>query len=137
MSEFLQAAQRHHMWFGSYTRGGELKKVQVWCYLRGGKIEFLTDGTSLKARRAERNPRVVCFLGAENGPRVEGTAEIIRDTAELERGYQNYWKTHPLMMVALNFVIRRNIREGRQIMVRITPDEPNPLAGATDPKLKA
>jgi hypothetical protein len=135
MNEYVQAALRRHMWFGSYTRSGELKNVQVWCYLRSGKIEFLTDGTSLKAKRAERNPRVVCFLGAENGPRVEGTAQIIRDPAELMRGYQAYWKTHPLMMLFLNFVIRKNIREGRQILVRITPHEPNLIAGSTDPKL--
>lgn len=135
MYSFVEAAQKRHMWFGSYKRNGELKKVQVWCYLRGGRIEFLTDGTSLKVRRAERNPRVVCFLGSESGPQVEGTAEIIRDPAELARGYQAYWKTHPIAMLALNFVIRRNIRQGRQVMVRITPDEPNPIAGATDARL--
>ena len=59
----------------------------------------------------------------------------IRERAELMRGYRTYWKTHPVMMLLLNFVIRKNIREGRQILVRITPDEPNPIAGVTDSKL--
>lgn len=120
------------MWFGSYTRSGELKKVQVWCYLRDGRIEFLTDGASLKAKRAERNPRVLCILGSEDGPRVEGTAEIIRDRGELARGYRCYWKTHRFMMLFLNFVIRRNIAAGRQVLIRITPDDPSPIAGASN-----
>ncbi len=45
------AMRRHVMWFGSYKRAGELKKVKVWCFLNGVNIEFLTEGSSYKAER--------------------------------------------------------------------------------------
>ena len=131
-SDLRAAIAKHHMWFGSYTRAGELKKVHVWCFLYQGNIEFMTAGDSLKAKRAGRNPRVVCNLGTENGPSVSGTAELIRDPAELWRAYKTYWRTHPGMMVLLALVLRRNIRTGRQIMIRIRPEAPNPLAENQD-----
>ncbi len=129
MTDIEAAIAKHHMWFGSYTRAGKLIKVHVWCFLHNGNIEFMTAGDSLKAKRAGRNPRVICNLGSENGPSVSGTAEIIRDKAELWRGYKTYWRTHPLMMVVLSFVIRRAIRTSRQIMIRVRPEEPNLLSG--------
>ena len=130
MNEYEAAVRKRHMWFGSYTRAGELKKVQVWCFLYNGNIEFMTAGDSLKAKRVGRNPRVICNLGAEDGPQISGAAEIVRDPAELWRGYRTYWKTHPVMMIVVSFVIRRAIRTGRQIMMRVHPDAPNPLAGS-------
>jgi hypothetical protein len=132
MSDLKAAVRRHHMWFGSHTRAGELKKVHVWCFLHDGNIEFMTPGDSLKAKRAARNPRVVCNLASENGPQISGAAEIVRDPADLWRGYRAYWKTHPVMMLILSFVIRKQITTGRQIMIRVRPDAPNPLASITD-----
>ena len=130
MNAFHAAMRRHVMWFGSYKRSGELKKVKVWCFLNGGNIEFLTEGGSYKAKRVRRNPHVVCNLGAEDGPAVEGTAEIISDPAELWRGYQTYWKTHPWWMALLWWPIRKKIQSGRQVLVRVKPSEPSPLLGA-------
>ncbi len=132
MDAHYAAMRRHVMWFGSYKRSGELKKVKVWCFLNEaapGSIEFLTGGDSYKAKRARRNPRVVCNLGSEDGPAVEGTAEIISDPAELWRGYRAYWKTHPWMMTLLCWTIRSRIQSGRQVLVRVKPSEPSPLPG--------
>ncbi|MBI2819409.1 MAG: pyridoxamine 5'-phosphate oxidase family protein [Acidobacteria bacterium] len=77
MNELETALRKHRMWFGSYTRAGELKKVQVWCFPHDGNIEFLTARDSLKAKRASRNPHVICYIGSEDGPAVTGTAELI------------------------------------------------------------
>ena len=132
MNEYETAVRKHRMWFGSYTRDGRLIKVQVWCFLHGGHIGFITDGNSLKAKRARRNPQVICFLGSPNGPAVRGTVELIEDRAEVWRGYQIYWKTHTLAMLLLWWPIRRNIERGRQIMVRVHPEEPNPFRTAAD-----
>jgi PPOX class probable F420-dependent enzyme len=130
MNEHVKAIGKHRMWFGTYTREGKLVKVQVWCYLNGDRIEFITDGGSLKVKRARRNPQVVCVLGSPDGPEVSGTAELIADRAEVWRGYQTYWKQHAASMLVLWWPIRRNIERGRQIMVRIHPQEPNPLRAA-------
>ena len=121
------------MWFGSYKRSGELKKIPVWCFLHNGNLEFLTPGESYKVKRILRNPRVVCTLGSENGPEVEGTAEVVRNPAEVRRGYAAYRKTHPWLMLLLGRMIRKRMESGRQLMIRIKPDEPNPFAGITEP----
>jgi len=127
MNELARAVGRHRMWFGTYTRDGRLIKVQVWCFLHNGNIEFLTARDSLKAKRASRNPQVICFLGSEDGSAVPGSAELITDGAEIWRGYGTYWKTHPAMMLLLSLPMRKWIASGRQIMVRVYPDDPNPF----------
>jgi PPOX class probable F420-dependent enzyme len=131
--QLQQAIKKHQQWFGSYKRSGELVKVQVWLTLNQGQIEFITPADSFKVKRVRRNSRVVCTLGSKNGPVVEGTAEIITDPAELWRVYRAYWKTHPLLMLALWWPIRARLTKGRQVLVRVRPSEPNPLAGITDP----
>ncbi|MBI3933652.1 MAG: hypothetical protein HY316_03105 [Acidobacteria bacterium] len=132
MNDLAKAIGKHRMWFGTYTRAGRLIKVQVWCYLNRDRIEFLTDGHSLKATRARRNPQVICGFGSKDGPEVHGIAEVIEDRTEVWRGYQTYWKTHTLAMVLLWWPIRRNIERGRQIMVRVHPEEPHPVGIAAN-----
>jgi hypothetical protein len=133
MNEHQKALRSHRMWFGSYKRSGELKKLPVWCFVKDGRLEFLTGGDSYKAKRVSRNPSVVCYLGAENGPTVQGRAELVSDPGEIWRGYRAYWRTHRLLMLGVGWSIRRRIRSGGQVLLRVTPVEPNPLSGLTDP----
>jgi hypothetical protein len=128
-NDLEKALGKRRMWFGTYTKAGELRKVQVWCFANSGNLEFLTSGDSLKVKRARRNPRVICNLGWRDGPSVSGTAEIVTDLAALQRGYRTYWRTHPAMMLLLWWPILRRIRSGRQVLVRITPEEPSLLNG--------
>ena len=132
--ELQRALKRHTQWFGSYKASGELKKIQVWLIVNGGQIEFLTPGNSYKVKRARRNPRVTCYVGSEDGPAISGTAQIITDRSELARVYRSYWKSHPLRM-ALLIGLRLWIEMllNKRVVVRVQPDEPNPLAGLTDP----
>ena len=129
MSELAGALRKHRMWFGSYTRTGALRKVQVWCFPQDGNIEFLTARDSLKAKRAGRNPQVICYLGPENGPPVHGTAEVIEDRDEVWRGYRTYWKIYPAAMMLMWPFIRSRIASGRQIMLRVHPDDPRSIEG--------
>ena len=131
--ELERAIKSHNQSFGSYRQSGELKKVPVWLTLNAGRIEFLTDGQSFKVKRARRNPHVVCFLGGENGPPISGTATIVTDAASMRRTYRAYWKTHPFMMCVLAPFVSRRIKSGREVLIRVQPDQPNPLAGVTDP----
>lgn len=133
--EIERSIKRHTQFFGSYKQSGESKKVQVWLTLNDGRIEFLTDGQSFKVKRARRNARVVCFLGSENGPAIPGTATVVTDQQALRRTYRAYWKTHPLGMILLALILLRRMKSGRQVLVRVQPDEPNPLAGITDPAI--
>jgi len=128
-----RALRRHIQWFGSYKASGELKKVQVWLIVNRGCIEFLTPADSYKVKRVRRNPRVTCFVGSQDGPAISGTAEVVTSEGDLWRAYRAYWKTHPVLMALLAFSIGGRIKSGRQVMVRVRPDEPNQLAGVTDP----
>jgi uncharacterized protein len=134
--ELQRALKRHTQWFGSYKASGELKKIQVWLIVNGGQIEFLTAGNSYKVKRARKNPRVTCYVGSEDGPAISGTAQIITDRSEVARVYRGYWKSHPLRMaIVLGLLIWIQMLLNKRVVVRVQPDEPNPLAGLTDPAI--
>lgn len=132
-SEIERALKRYTQWFGSYKACGELKKVRVCLTIRDGLIEFITPPNSYKVKRVRRNPRVICFIGSEDGPSVTGTAEVVTDKDAIWRAYRAYWKTRPLAMLFYGFWVNKEIKAGRRVLVRVRLDEPNPFAGLTDP----
>ena len=131
--ELERAVKRYKQWFGSYKKSGELIKVQVWLTVSDGCIEFLTLDDSYKVKRIRRNARVICYIGDKEGPHIPGTAEIVMGRNAIWRVYRAYWKTHPVIMVFIAFSVRRRIGTHKQVLIRVHPDEPNPLAGVTDP----
>jgi hypothetical protein len=132
--ELQRALERHTQWFGSYKASGELKKIQVWLILNGGRIEFLTAGNSYKVKRVRKNPRVVCYVGSKDGPAISGTAQIISERNEVARVYRSYWKVHPLRMALLiGLRVWIEMLLNNRVVVRVQPDEPNLLAGLSDP----
>ena len=134
--ELQHALKRHAQWFGSYKASGELKKIQVWLVVNGGQIQFLTPGSSYKVKRVRRNPRVICYVGSEHGPTISGTAEIITDRSEVARVYRSYWKVHPFRMaIMIGLLIWIEMLLNKRVVVRVQPDDPNPLAGLTDPAI--
>lgn len=135
-SSISKAVRTHHQWFGSYKKSGDLTRIHVWLTVRDGLIEFLSTEDSYKVKRVRRNPRVVCFLGRADGHAIHGLAEIVTDTDAIRRCYRAYWKSHPVMMIFLASSINRRINDGRQVMIRVRPDESNLLAGVTDPQFE-
>jgi hypothetical protein len=131
--ELERAVKRYRQWFGSYKNSGELIKVQVWLTVNNGCIEFLTLDDSYKVKRIRRNPRTVCYIGDKEDPQIPRTAEIVMGKNAIWRVYRAYWKTHPLIMALIAFSIRRRIETRKQVLIRVHRDEPNPLAGVTDP----
>jgi hypothetical protein len=131
--ELQRAVKRYKQWFGSYKKSGALIKVQGWLTVNNGCIEFLNLDDSYKVKRIRREPHVVCYIGDKEGPQIPGTAEIVVGRNAARRVYRAYWKTHPLIMVFIAFSIRKRIGAHKQVLIRVHPDEPNPLAGVTDP----
>ena len=131
--ELERAVKAHNQWFGSYKKSSELVKIQVWLTVNNGCIEFLTSEDSFKVKRVRANPRVVCYIGSKNGPSISGTAEIVIGRDAAWHGYQAYWKTHPFVMAVIALPIRRRLKTHKQVLIRVHPDEPNPLASVTDP----
>jgi hypothetical protein len=106
----------------------------VWLILNGGRIEFLTAGNSYKVKRVRKNPRVVCYVGSKDGPAISGTAQIISERNEVARVYRSYWKVHPLRMALLiGLRVWIEMLLNNRVVVRVQPDEPNLLAGLSDP----
>lgn len=131
--ELQRALKRHTQWFGSYKVSGELTKVQVWRVLNSGQIECLTLGSSYKVRRVRRNPRVICYVGSKDGPAISGTAQIITDRSEVARVYRCYWKVHPVRMaIVIGLRVWIEMLFNKRVVVRVQPDDPNPVAGLTD-----
>jgi hypothetical protein len=132
--ELQLALHRHTQWFGSYKKSGELKKIHVWLSVHQGQIEFLTPGDSYKVKRVQRNPQVISYVGSKNGPAIPGTAQVITGRAELMRVYRAYWKIHPIRMaIMIGLRVWIGILLNQRVVVRVQPDDPNPLAGLTDP----
>ena len=131
--ELERAIKRYRQWFGSYKKSGELIKVQVWLSVNNGYIEFLTLADSYKVKRIRRDPRVICYIGDKEGPSISGTAEIFMGSDSIWRVYRAYWKTHPLIMAFIALPTRRRIRNHKEVLIRVRPNVPNPLAGVTDP----
>jgi uncharacterized protein len=134
--ELQRALRRHTQWFGSYKASGELKKIHVWLLVNCGQIEFLTPGNSYKVKRARRNSRVICYVGSDDGPAISGRAQIVTDRSEVARVYRGYWRTHPLRMaIVVGLRLWIEMLLNKRVVVRVQPDEPNPLAGLTDPAI--
>ncbi len=133
--ELERQIKRYQQWFGSYKKSGDLKKIHVWLTVYGGCIEFLTPADSFKAKRIRRNPRVICCIGREDGPEIHGTATIVTDQEVMRRVYRAYRKTHPISMLWLGPILKKRFESGKGVAIRVQPDEPNPLAGVTDPAL--
>ena len=133
-AELQRALKRHMQWFGSYKASGELKKLQVFLVVNSGQIEFLTQGDSYKVKRVRRNSRVICYVGSKDGPTISGTAKIITDRSEVSRVYRKYWKAHPIRMaIVVGLVIWVEMLLNKRVVVQVQPEDPNPLAGVTDP----
>lgn len=121
-------------WFGSYKASGELKKLQVFLVVNDGQIEFLTRGDTYKVKRVRRNSHVICYVGSKDGPTISGTAKIIIDRSEVSRVYRKYWKAHPIRMaIVVGLVIWVEMLLNKRVVVQVQPEDPNPLAGLTDP----
>ncbi len=131
--ELERAVKKYTQWFASHRKSGELIKVQVWLTVNHGCIEFLTADDSFKVKRIRRNPRAICYIGAKDGPAVPGTAEIVMGRDAILRVYRAYWKTHPFVMAIIALAIKGRIKNHREVLIRVLPDQPNPLADMTDP----
>ena len=125
MDPALAAALRRasYLYLTTYGVSGRSGTVPVWCWYDGTDAYFTTRRESLKARRIRETGRVTVCVGAKDGPRFEGRAEWVDGRPDLQaallRAYRRkYWLTVPLWM---GRYIRRGLRDGQSVLVRITP----------------
>lgn len=124
MDPALDAALRRasYLYVTTYGASGRSGTVPVWCWYDGVAAYFTTQRASLKARRIHETGRVSVRVGATDGPSFEGRGEWVDGRPDLEtallRAYRRkYWLMVPLWM---GRYIRRGLRNGRSVLVRIT-----------------
>jgi len=125
MDPGLDAALRRasYLYLTTYGASGKSGTVPVWCWYDGAVAYFTTRRDSLKARRIRETGRATVRVGTKDGPPFEGRAEWVEGRSDLEtallRAYRRkYWLLVPLWMGPY---IRRGLRNGRSVLVRITP----------------
>src|SRR5262245_49096701 len=125
MDQTVDAAlhRASYLYVTTYGASGKAGTVPVWCWYDGCAAYFTTQRESLKARRIHETGRVTVRVGAKDGPAFEGRAEWVHGRPDLEdallRAYRRkYWLLVPLWM---GRYIRRGLRTGRSVLVRITP----------------
>jgi hypothetical protein len=113
-SDLIYVATRRH--------NGALSAIKpIWFYYDGGKIFFTTSPDSWKAKRIAAGSPLYIWVGSEQGPFVEGTAEPVTDPALIDRmgdAYgQKYW------IAWLGFFKPRSARvtAGKTIAYVVTP----------------
>lgn len=125
MDPALDAALRRasYLYVTTYGASGKSGTVPVWCWYDGTAAYFTTRRKSLKARRIRETGRATVSVGAKDGPSFEGRAEWVDGRPDLEtsllRAYRRkYWFLVPIWMGGH---IRRGLRDGKSVLVRITP----------------
>jgi PPOX class probable F420-dependent enzyme len=125
MDPALDAALRraNYLYVTTYGASGKSGTVPVWCWYDGTAAYFTTRRGSLKARRIRQTGRATARIGRADGPSFEGRAEWVDGRPDLEaallRAYRRkYWLLVPLWM---GRHIKRGLRNGKSVLVRITP----------------
>jgi len=125
MNPTLDAALRRakYLYVTTYGASGKSGTVPVWSWYDGTAVYFTTLRESLKARRIRQTARVTVRIGTKDGPRFEGRAEWVDGRPDLERALlrayrRKYWLLVPLWMGPF---IKRRLRTGKSVLVRITP----------------
>lgn len=90
---------------------------------KDGRLYFTTLRESLKARRIKATGRVTVHVGALDGPAFEGRAEWVEGHPELVDDILRVYRSkYPLLVpLLMGALIRRRLRTGTSVVVRITP----------------
>jgi len=125
MNPTLDAALRRakYLYVTTYGASGKSGTVPVWSWYDGTAVYFTTLRESLKARRIRQTARVTVRIGTKDGPGFKGRAEWVDGRPDLERALirayrRKYWLLVPLWMGPF---IKRRLRTGKSVLVRITP----------------
>ena len=116
-------ARAKYIYVTTYGRSGRSGTVPVWRWVDDGRVYFTTRRQSLKARRIRDTGRVTVHVGTADGPAFEGKGEWVDGRPDLEARllaayHKQYWLLVPLWM---GWHIRRGLRTGASVLIRITP----------------
>ena len=101
--------------------GSTSRAVPVWFMVDGDQILFTTAPDSIKVRRIRKGSPLTVSVGAADGPRFTGRAELVTDpevAARMAPAYdQKYW----ISWLGLFRPRPERVRAGKTIIVRVRP----------------
>lgn len=110
----------------TFKRDGTPVATPVWCAGQNGSILVFTEANAGKVKRLRHDPRVsvapCTARGRPLGPAVDGTADIVDDTGQVEEllahKYGWAWAAYNLLMAAVRRVRRQ--ASPKAVTLRIT-----------------
>ena len=136
-AEDFLAKQKTPMRLGTVDSDGDPQIHPVWYYFNSGRLYLMSDKSVRKIQNIKGKSTVYFSIDTDETPnkgvKGKGTAQIITEKADLARVYRAYWKTHPVfMLLGIGLRIWIEMLLGNRVVVRVDPDEPNPLAGVDE-----
>jgi PPOX class probable F420-dependent enzyme len=124
----------------TFKRDGTPVATPVWCAGQDGSLLVFTEADSGKVKRLRHNPRVSvapCMArGRPLGPAVDGTADIVGDTGQVEEllasKYAWAWPAYNLLMAAMRRVRRQAPPKAVTLRITLRPAAMNPFTVTTD-----
>ena len=125
--QLLALARRRYVSLTTYRRTGAAVSTPVWVGRDGDALIVLTAAKTGKAKRLRNNPRVTLRpsnpLGRvrADAPTIEGTATILTEPADVQRGYGVLRRKYGLEYLLFRFAERFSRADhGPDVILRIT-----------------
>ena len=115
----------NYLSLATFRRDGREVATAVWFAEDRGAFVVFTAGDSGKVKRLRNSPRAriaACDMrGGVTGPWHEARAEIVTDSAAIERGLVALRAKYGWMMRVTDFFSRLNGRYQKRAYLRVTP----------------
>jgi PPOX class probable F420-dependent enzyme len=112
----------------TFRQDGSGVKTPVWAAALDGKLVVTTDGTSFKAKRLRKNPRLRAAAcdsrGKLHGPWYTGTARFLDDPAAIARADATLKRKYGLQYTLIGLVMRLRGRTRDRVFLELTIEGP-------------
>lgn len=103
-------------------RNGALSTISpIWFMYVDGRIFFTTAPTSWKAKRIAAGSPLYIWVGAEDGPFLEGTATPVTDAAFIDRMGERYAEKYWIAWLGLFKPRSARVADGKTVAYLVTP----------------
>ncbi len=103
-------------------RNGALSEIRpIWFMYVDGQIFFTTEPTSWKAKRIAAGSPLYIWVGAEDGPFLEGAATPVTDPAFIDRMGERYAEKYWIAWLGLFKPRSSRVTAGKTAAYLVTP----------------
>ena len=102
----------------------------IWFFYDDGKIFFTTSPTSWKAKRIKRGSPLYIWVGSEDGPFLDGQAELVTDPVYIDKMGTAYSKKYWIAWAGFFRPRSERVTSGKTNAYVVTISEGTPPAAA-------